>query len=33
MTPRRGDAVTVGVSGVGYLTNPVVAGWPEEGRS
>ena len=24
-----GDEVTVGVSGVGYLTNPLVAGWAE----
>jgi 2-keto-4-pentenoate hydratase/2-oxohepta-3-ene-1,7-dioic acid hydratase in catechol pathway len=28
-----GDEVTVGVSGVGYLTNPVVAGWAEEDPS
>jgi 2-keto-4-pentenoate hydratase/2-oxohepta-3-ene-1,7-dioic acid hydratase in catechol pathway len=24
-----GDSVTVGVEGVGYLTNPQVAGWTE----
>jgi 2-keto-4-pentenoate hydratase/2-oxohepta-3-ene-1,7-dioic acid hydratase in catechol pathway len=22
-----GDTVTVGVTGIGYLTNPLVAGW------
>jgi len=26
------DQVTVGVSGVGYLTSPLIAGWAEEGR-
>lgn len=25
-----GDTVTVGVTGVGYLSNPVVPGWPEQ---
>jgi 2,4-didehydro-3-deoxy-L-rhamnonate hydrolase len=24
-----GDTVTVGVTGVGYLTNPLVAGWDQ----
>jgi 2-keto-4-pentenoate hydratase/2-oxohepta-3-ene-1,7-dioic acid hydratase in catechol pathway len=24
---RPGDTVTVGVAGIGYLSNPVVAGW------
>lgn len=24
---RPGDTITVGVDGIGYLTNPVVAGW------
>jgi 2-keto-4-pentenoate hydratase/2-oxohepta-3-ene-1,7-dioic acid hydratase in catechol pathway len=24
-----GDTVTVGVDGVGYLSNPVEAGWPQ----
>ena len=28
-----GDEVTVGVSGVGYLTNPLIAGWADKGRS
>jgi 2-keto-4-pentenoate hydratase/2-oxohepta-3-ene-1,7-dioic acid hydratase in catechol pathway len=28
-----GDTVTVGTSGIGYLSNPVVAGWPEHIRS
>jgi 2-keto-4-pentenoate hydratase/2-oxohepta-3-ene-1,7-dioic acid hydratase in catechol pathway len=28
-----GDTVTVGTSGIGYLSNPVVAGWPQQMRS
>jgi 2-keto-4-pentenoate hydratase/2-oxohepta-3-ene-1,7-dioic acid hydratase in catechol pathway len=28
-----GDTVTVGTTGIGYLSNPVVAGWPEHIRS
>jgi 2-keto-4-pentenoate hydratase/2-oxohepta-3-ene-1,7-dioic acid hydratase in catechol pathway len=30
---RPGDTVTVGVSGIGYLSNPVVAGWPQHNLS
>jgi 2-keto-4-pentenoate hydratase/2-oxohepta-3-ene-1,7-dioic acid hydratase in catechol pathway len=28
-----GDTVTVGTAGIGYLSNPVVAGWPQQMRS
>jgi len=28
-----GDTVTVGVSGIGYLTNPLVAGWKQDGEA
>ena len=28
-----GDTVTVGVSGIGYLTNPLVAGWKQDGQA
>jgi 2-keto-4-pentenoate hydratase/2-oxohepta-3-ene-1,7-dioic acid hydratase in catechol pathway len=28
-----GDTVTVGTTGIGYLSNPVVAGWPQQTRT